>query len=60
MMVVRVAAESSQTPAAARNSVFWYDRLDIPAERFRLRFDIRISSQWYSPDIYGVALSWDL
>ena len=38
----------------------WGVGLGIPAERFRLRFDYTHSSRYYEPDIYGIALSWDL
>ncbi len=38
----------------------WGVGLGIPAERFRLRFDYTHSSRYYEPDIYGIALAWDL
>lgn len=38
----------------------WGVGLGFPAERFRLRFDYTHSSKYYEPDIYGIALAWDL
>ncbi len=43
-----------------RDSSAWGVGLGIPAERLRVRFDYTHSSKYYEPDIYGIALAWDL